>query len=294
MSLLLLRGKVGRQGAGISPVRGHSNVQGQRTVGITEKPKLVPNDKLRELFGFEPPMEEGRNTTALVEGLLDGSVKGFISMGGNLARAIPDRERAEPCWGNLDLNVLVATKLNRSHLYPGKHTWLLPCLVRAEEDRQATGPQAVTMEDSLSMVHGSLGKRKPASPHLKSEIAIVAGIAKATLPPNPKVTWDDWTGDYALIRDLIEATYPDKFRDFNDRLYTPGGFHRGNKARERIWQTDSGKAEFTALDTISAPGDQPEDSDELTMVTLRSNDQFNTTIHGSSDRLRDWQDVTSC
>ena len=285
INLLLLRGNIGRQGAGISPVRGHSNVQGQRTVGITEKPKLVPNDKLRELYGFEPPMEEGRNTTALVEGLLDGSVKGLISLGGNLARAIPDRLRAEPCWGNLDLNVQVATKLNRSHLFPGKHSWLLPCLVRAEEDRQATGPQAVSMEDSLSMVHGSLGKRRPASPHLKSEIAIVTGIAKATLPPNSQVKWDEWTGNYALIRELIEVTYPDKFKDFNDRLYTPGGFHRGNKARERIWQTDSGKAEFTAPETLSALGTEAT-GDELTMVTLRSNDQFNTTVYGFSDRLR--------
>ena len=285
VSLLLLRGNIGRQGAGISPVRGHSNVQGQRTVGITEKPKLVPNDKLRELFGFEPPMEEGRNTTALVEGLLDGSVKGFISLGGNLARAIPDRERAEPCWSKLDLNVQIATKLNRSHLFPGRHSWLLPCLVRSEEDRQATGPQAVTMEDSLSMIHGSFGKRSPASPQLRSEVAIVAGMAKATLPPNPKVKWDDWTGDYSLIRDLIEATYPDKFKDFNDRLYTPGGFHRGNKARERIWQTDSGKAEFTAPETLSALGADAA-GDQMTMVTLRSNDQFNTTIYGFSDRLR--------
>ncbi|GGF76137.1 molybdopterin-containing oxidoreductase formate dehydrogenase [Paracoccus acridae] len=285
ISLLLLRGNIGRQGAGISPVRGHSNVQGQRTVGITEKPKLVPNNKLRELFGFEPPMEEGRNTTALVEGLLDGSVKGLISLGGNLARSIPDRERAEPCWGKLDLNVQVATKLNRSHLFPGRHSWLLPCLVRAEEDRQTTGPQAVSMEDSLSMVHGSLGKRKPASPQLKSEIAIIAGIAKATLPPKPQVKWDEWTGDYALIRDLIEATYPDKFKDFNDRLYTPGGFHRGNKARERIWQTDSGKAEFTAPDTLSALGNEAP-GDQMTLVTLRSNDQFNTTVYGFADRLR--------
>ena len=285
VNLLLLRGNIGRQGAGISPVRGHSNVQGQRTVGITEKPELVPNDRLRDLFGFEPPMQEGRNTTALVEGLLDGSVKGLISLGGNLARAIPDRERVEACWGDLDLNVQVATKLNRSHLFPGRHTWLLPCLVRAEQDRQATGPQAVSMEDSLSMIHGSLGKRSPASPHLKSEIAIVAGIAKATLAPNPRVRWDDWTGDYALVRDLIEATYPDKFRDFNDRLYTPGGFHRGNKARERIWQTDSGKAQFTASDTLSALGEDAT-GDRMTLITLRSNDQFNTTIYGFADRLR--------
>lgn len=286
VNLLLLRGNIGRKGAGISPVRGHSNVQGQRTVGITEKPELVPNDRLRALFGFEPPMEEGRNTTALVEGLLDGSVRGLISLGGNLARAIPDRERIEPRWADLDLNVQIATKLNRSHLYPGHNTWLLPCLVRAEEDLQAGGRQAVSMEDSLSMIHGSLGKRKPASPHLKSEVAIVAGIAKATLPPNPKVRWDDWTADYALIRDMIEATYPDMFRDFNDRLFTPGGFYRGNEARERIWNTDSGKARFTAPDTISALGEEPAGPDEMTLITLRSNDQFNTTIYGFSDRLR--------
>uniref|UniRef100_UPI001E61C52B FdhF/YdeP family oxidoreductase n=1 Tax=Microvirga roseola TaxID=2883126 RepID=UPI001E61C52B len=285
VNLLLLRGNMGREGAGISPVRGHSNVQGQRTVGITEKPKNVPMDKLRELFGFEPPQEEGRSTVDLVEGLLDGSVRGLISMGGNLARAIPDRGRAEESWRGLDLNVQIATKLNCSHLLPGRATWLLPCLVRSEQDMQATGPQAVSMEDSLSMIHGSLGKRKPASPHLKSEVAIVAGIAKATLPPNPKVRWDEWTGDYGLIRDLIEATYPDKFGDFNGRLFTPGGFHRGNPAREREWKTESGKAQFTAPETLTALGEPPQE-EEFTLITLRSNDQFNTTIYGFSDRLR--------
>lgn len=285
VNLLLLRGNIGREGAGISPVRGHSNVQGQRTVGITEKPRDVPMDKLRELFGFEPPQEEGRNTVSLVEGLLDGSVRGVISLGGNLARAIPDRERAERSWRNLDLNVQIATKLNHSHLLPGRATWLLPCLVRSEEDMQATGPQAVSTEDMLSMIHGSMGKRKPASPHLKSEVAIVAGIAKATLPPNPMVKWDEWSGDYALIRDLIEETYPDKFGDFNGRLFMPGGFHRGNSARERMWKTESGKAQFTAPETMSSLGAEPGDG-ELTLVTLRSNDQFNTTIYGFSDRLR--------
>jgi len=285
VNLLLLRGNIGREGAGISPVRGHSNVQGQRTVGITEKPENVPMDKLRELFGFEPPQEEGRSTVDLVEGLLDGSVRGLISMGGNLARAIPDRARAEEAWRGLDLNVQIATKLNRSHLLPGRVTWLLPCLVRAEEDMQATGPQTVTIEDSLSMIHGSLGKRQPASPHLKSEVAIVAGIAKATLPPNPKVNWDEWTGDYGLIRDLIEATYPDKFSNFNGRLFTPGGFHRGNAAREREWKTESGKAQFTAPEALTALGESPE-GEEITLITLRSNDQFNTTIYGFSDRLR--------
>jgi len=285
VNLLMLRGNIGREGTGISPVRGHSNVQGQRTVGISEKPELVPLDRLAELFGFEPPREQGRTTVEVVDGVLDGSVRGFVSLGGNFARAIPDNARAEEAWRGLDLTVQIATKLNRSHLLPGKAAWLLPCLVRAEEDRQATGPQAVTIEDSLSHIHGSLGKRKPASPHLRSEVAIVAGTAKATLPPNPKVKWDDWTGDFGLIRDLIEATYPEEFGDFNGRLFTPGGFYRGNAARDRRWKTESGKAEFTAPEVLSALGKEPE-GEELTLVTLRSNDQFNTTIYGFSDRLR--------
>nr|WP_298724897.1 FdhF/YdeP family oxidoreductase [uncultured Steroidobacter sp.] len=285
VNLLLLRGNIGREGAGISPVRGHSNVQGQRTVGITEKPDDVPMDKLKALFGFEPPREEGRSTVEMVEGLLDGSVRGLISLGGNLARSIPDRARAEQAWRDLDLNVQIATKLNRSHLLPGRNSWLLPCLVRAETDRQATGPQVVTMEDMLSMIHGSLGKRAPASPHLKSEVAIVAGIAKATLPPNPMVKWDEWTADYGLIRSLIEATYPDEFHDFNGRLFTPGGFYRGNSARDRKWQTESGKAQFTTPQFLTSLGQRPK-GEELTLITLRSNDQFNTTIYGFSDRLR--------
>ncbi|NAZ37680.1 FdhF/YdeP family oxidoreductase [Rubellimicrobium sp. CFH 75288] len=285
VNLLLLRGNIGRKGTGISPVRGHSNVQGQRTVGITEKPELVPNDRLRDLFGIEPPMEEGMTTVKVVEGVLDGTVKAFVAFGGNFARAIPDNRRAEPAWAGLDLNVQIATKLNRSHLLPGRATWLLPCLVRAEEDRQATGPQVVTIEDSLSCIHGSLGKRRPASEHLRSEVAIVCGLAKATLEPNPRLRWDEWTGDYGLIRDLIERTYPDQFRDFNARLFVPGGFHKGNAARERRWETESGRAEFTAPDTLSAlPGPLPEEA--LTLITLRSNDQFNTTVYGFRDRLR--------
>lgn len=285
VNLLLLRGNIGRQGAGVSPVRGHSNVQGQRTVGISEKPELVPLGRLEELFDFKAPRDEGRTTVKVVEGLLDGSVRGFVSLGGNFARAIPDQGRTDPVWSRLALNVQIATKLNRSHVLAGGHAWLLPCLVRAEEDRQATGPQAVSMEDSLSMIHGSIGKRTPASPDLKSEIAIIAGIANATLPTNPSVKWDEWRADYGLIRDLIEATYPDQFADFNHRLFEPGGFYRGNAARERQWETESGRAEFTAPDVLCALAKPPEDG-EMTMITIRSNDQFNTTIYGFSDRLR--------
>ncbi|AOR80677.1 FdhF/YdeP family oxidoreductase [Novosphingobium resinovorum] len=284
-NLWLLKGNVGREGTGISPVRGHSNVQGQRTVGISEKPELVPLDRLAEQFGFDPPRDEGLNTIKACHKILSGELKAFIGLGGNFIRAIPERERMEEAWTRLRLTVQIATRLNRSHLVNGEVAYLLPCLGRSEEDVQATGSQAVTMEDSISCIHGSLGKNTPASEHLRSETAIVAGIAKATLPANPKVRWDEWTGDYAKIRDCIEKTYPEQFHDFNRRVFTPGGFHRGNPARGRIWKTESGRAQFsvpTAMRSIGfedAPG-------RFRLMTLRSNDQFNTTIYGYSDRLR--------
>ncbi|WP_240530276.1 FdhF/YdeP family oxidoreductase [Novosphingobium sp. PC22D] len=285
VNLLLMRGNIGREGAGISPVRGHSNVQGQRTVGISEKPELVPLDHLAEQFGFDPPRDKGMNTVEACEGILDGTVQAFVGLGGNFVRAIPEREKMERAWTGMRLTVQIATKLNRSHLINGKVAYLLPCLGRSEEDMQESGPQAVTMEDSLSCIHGSLGKRKPASEHLLSELAIVAGMAKATLPQNPKVRWDEWIGDYAKVRDLIEQTYPDRFSDFNARVFTPGGFYRGNKARDRIWSTESGKAEFTIPEKLNAVG--AEDAvGRYRLITMRSNDQFNTTIYGNSDRMR--------
>lgn len=285
VNLLLLKGNIGRDGTGISPVRGHSNVQGQRTVGISEKPELVPLDKLAEMFDFEPPREKGVNTVEACEGIIDGSIRGFVSLGGNFVRAIPDHDVMEAAWTKMRLTVQIATKLNRSHLTNGEVAYLLPCLGRSEEDMQEAGPQTVSMEDSLSCIHGSVGKHKPASEHLLSELAIVAGMAKATLPPNPKVKWDEWRGDYGKVRDLIEETYPDKFHDFNKRLFTPGGFYRGNSARERIWKTDSGKAEFTVPEALSAAGFEDREG-RYRLMTLRSNDQFNTTIYGYSDRLR--------
>ena len=285
VNLLLMRGNMGRQGAGISPVRGHSNVQGQRTVGISEKPELVPLDKLAEMYDFEPPREKGMNTVEACEGLLDGTVKAFIGLGGNFLRAIPEQGAMEQAWSRLSLSVQIATKLNRGHLFTGETAYLLPCLGRSEEDVQESGPQAVSMEDSLSCVHGSIGKHEPASPDLLSEPAIVAGMAKATLPGNPKVEWDRWVGDYALVRDLIERTYPDQFHDFNQRLFTPGGFHRGNPVRDREWKTESGKAEFSDVEILSAFGVKDAVA-RYRLITLRSNDQFNTTIYGDSDRLR--------
>ncbi|WBU30275.1 FdhF/YdeP family oxidoreductase [Rhodopseudomonas palustris] len=285
VNLLLLRGNIGRDGTGISPVRGHSNVQGQRTVGISEKPELVPLDKMAEQFGFDPPRDKGMNTVEACHGLLDGKVRAFISLGGNFVRAIPERDAMEEAWTRMQLTVQIATKLNRSHLINGKAAYLLPCLGRTEQDIQATGPQAVTMEDTFSCIQGSIGLRKPASEQLKSELAIVAGIAKATLPDNPKLKWDDWVGDYGLVRDLIAESYPEMFHDFNDRMFTPGGFYKGNAARERIWKTESGKAEFTTPDRLNSIGfdDAP---GRYRLMTLRSNDQFNTTIYGMSDRLR--------
>ena len=285
VNLLLMRGNMGREGAGICPVRGHSNVQGQRTVGISEKPELVPLDKLAGMFAFAPPRDKGMNTVEACEGLLTGKTRAFIGLGGNFVRAIPDQHVLEPAWARMRLTVQIATKLNRSHLVNGTVAYLLPCLGRTEEDMQASGPQTVTIEDSLSCIHGSVGRRTPASPYLLSEMAIVAGIAKATLPPNPKVEWQRWLGDYAIVRELIEETYPQYFKNFNDRLFQPGGFYKGNTAHERIWKTESGTAQFTVPVALSAAGfdDAP---GCLRLITMRSNDQFNTTIYGLSDRLR--------
>ena len=286
VNLLLLRGNIGRKGAGCSPIRGHSNVQGQRTVGITEKVKLAPVEKYRELFDLETPEEDGHNTVSFLEGVLDGSNKGYIGLGGNLAKAVPDHELVHEAWGNMELTVHVATKLNTTHCMPGKNSWILPCLVRAEEDMQAGGSQWVSMEDSFSHIYGSRSSRTPASPHLKSETAIVCGLAKATLHgSHPKLTWDEWTDDYSRVRDCIAATYPDEFHDMNARMNKPGGFYRGNAAREREWKTDSGKAEFTDPTTLNACGIGDAEG-RFHLVTLRSNDQFNTTVYGHDDRLR--------
>jgi len=285
VNLLLLRGNIGRTGAGCQPIRGHSNVQGQRTVGITEKPELVPLDKLHDIFGFDPPQQKGHTTVEFLKAVLDGEAQGFIGLGGNLARAVPDQSRVHAAWSRMELTAHVATRLNRTHLLPGKQAYLLPCLVRAEQDMQATGPQTVTIEDSFSHIYGSIGRRTPASEHLKSEVAIVAGIAKATLEPNPRWTWDAWTDDYGSIRDLIARTYPDQFHDMSARMNQPGGFYRGNAAHDRIWKTESGKAEFTVPTVLNASG-TGEAPGRFTLVTLRSNDQFNTTVYGHDDRLR--------
>jgi molybdopterin-dependent oxidoreductase alpha subunit len=286
-NLLLMGGHIGRPGAGICPVRGHSNVQGQRTVGITEKPELAPLDKLAELYAFEPPREKGLNTVETCEGVLSGKVQAFVGLGGNFLRAVPDTDRIEPAWRNLQLTVHVATKLNRSHLIPGKVAYLLPCKGRIEIDRQQTGEQTVSMEDSTGVMHASRGVAEPAADTLLSEPAIVAGIAQATLAPNPKVPWERWVGDYALIRDAIAKTWPDVFHDFNERLKAPGGFPRPLPARERQWKTPNKKANFLGFGDMKADPDAPETGpDVLRLMTLRSDDQFNTTVYSFDDRFR--------
>ncbi|RZI59569.1 MAG: FdhF/YdeP family oxidoreductase [Rubrivivax sp.] len=290
-NLLLLRGNIGKPGAGICPVRGHSNVQGQRTVGITEKPELAPIDKLREVYRFEPPTKKGLNTVETCQGVLDGSVRAFIGLGGNFLRAVPDSPRIEAAWRGMRLTVQVATKLNRTHLIRGEVAYLLPCLGRSEIDQQASGPQKVSVEDSTGHMHASSGVVEPASATLMSEVGIVAGLAKATLPQSGLLKWDAWTGDYGLIRDEIARVFPDIFHDFNARFEAPGGFPRPVPARERIWKTEAKKATFIAPASLIADPDAPssvdgDDPTVLRLMTMRSDDQFNTTIYSLDDRFR--------
>jgi len=286
-NLLLLRGNIGKRGAGICPVRGHSNVQGQRTVGITEKPQLAPLDALEQRYRFRAPREKGMATVEACRGILDGEVQAFIGLGGNFVRAIPETELMERAWYKLALTVQVATKLNRSHLVHGRSAYLLPCRGRIEIDEQATGPQAVSMEDSTGCMHGSRGVVEPASPHLMSEVGIIAGLAQVTLEENPALPWARWSENYALIRDEIAAIYPDIFRDFNARMWTPGGFHRPVAAAERRWKTPNGKANFIVPAGLDEDPDMPaQGADVLRLMTLRSDDQFNTTIYSLDDRFR--------
>ncbi len=287
-NLLLLRGNIGKPGGNILPIRGHSNVQGQRTVGITEKPELAPLDQFEKQFGFKPPREKGINTIGTANAMEKGGLEALICLGGNLARALPDGPHIENGWRKIPLTVQISTKLNRSHIIHGKAAYILPCLGRIEIDRQASGAQAVSMEDSTAFFHGSKGQVKPASPNLLSEPKIVAELAKATLPPNPKVPWDEWVANYSRIRDSMEETWPEMFKDFNKRLFTPGGFERPLPARKRQWKTSTGRANFIVPDD---PAGDPmavshQGKDIFRLSTVRSNDQFNTTIYGFTDRLR--------
>jgi molybdopterin-dependent oxidoreductase alpha subunit len=282
-NLLMLRGNIGRKGAGISPLRGHSNVQGDRTVGITEIPSDALLDGLARVFGFEPPRNKGHNAIEAIEAIRDRRSRALVCLGGNLAVAMSDPEVTFKAMRNLDLVVHIATKLNRSHLLPAKEAFILPCLGRTETDIQATGRQSVTVEDSMSMVHASRGGLKPASEHLRSEPAIIAGMALATLP-NTRVGWTDLIADYGKIRDAIEAVFPE-FADFNARIKKPGGFRLYVAASERDWRTPSKKANFL---TYSGLDEDPRvaNREALTLTTIRSHDQYNTTIYGMNDRYR--------
>jgi molybdopterin-dependent oxidoreductase alpha subunit len=283
VNLLMLRGNIGREGAGISPLRGHSNVQGDRTVGITEIPNDALLDGLARVFGFEPPRNKGHNAVEAVEAIRDGRSKALVCLGGNLAVAMSDPEVTFEAMRNLDLAVHIATKLNRSHLLLAKQSFILPCLGRTEIDIQATGRQSVTVEDSMSMVHASGGGLKPASEHLRSEPAIIAQIAMATLP-NTRVGWAELISDYGKIRDCIEAVFPE-FADFNARIKKPGGFRLYVAASEREWLTPTRKANFLVYPGLEEDP-RVADREVLTLTTIRSHDQYNTTIYGLNDRYR--------
>jgi molybdopterin-dependent oxidoreductase alpha subunit len=285
MNLLLLRGNIGRPGAGICPVRGHSNVQGARTVGISEKPPAAMLDAIESVFGFAVPRAHGHTVVEAIEAMEAGASKALICLGGNLAVAAPDPQATYAAMRRLDLHVNIATKLNRTHLLVGRETLLLPCLGRTEIDIQASGRQSVTVEDSMSMVHASRGMNQPASPHLRSEPAIVAGIAKAIWPDGGGVDWDGLTADYDRTRDAIAAVFPDLFAGYNERVRTPGGFRLPLAHADRVWKTRSGKANFLIY---AADGEEPRrgDPDVLLLTTIRSHDQYNTTVYGLNDRYR--------
>ena len=289
VNLLLMRGNIGKPGAGVCPVRGHSNVQGQRTVGVTEDPKKVPTELIEQHFGFKVPQQLGLCTVDACEGILAGQVRGFIGLGGNFLRAIPDTARMEPAWQTLELNVQIATKLNRTHLIPANNTWLLPCLGRIEIDRKNGTEQTYTTEDSTGCIHGWRGSAEPVGPNLRAETSIVAGLALATLPPGHSIDWQAWGDDYSRIRTAIGIIYPEIFHDMESRMAEPGGFHRPIAAARRVWSTKSGKAQFITPATLNEDDDITPDvtpRDVLQLMTLRSNDQFNTTIYGYEDRFR--------
>lgn len=283
-NLLLLRGNMGRPGAGICPLRGHSNVQGDRTVGITERPMPLLLDQMKKVFGFEPPRAHGHSVVESIAAMRDGTAKAIVCLGGNLAIAASDPQACAEGFRNLDLAVHITTKLNRTHLLTARASYILPCLGRTERDEQAGGVQSVTVEDSMSMVHASRGFLKPPGAEVRSEPWIVAGLAKATLGAKGGIDWDAYAADYDLIRDKIEAVFPD-FADYNRRIREPGGFHLPNSAAMRIWKTESGKANF-----LVAPGleedDTTADPTVLRLTTLRAHDQYNTTVYSLDDRYR--------
>jgi molybdopterin-dependent oxidoreductase alpha subunit len=281
VNLLLLGGNIGRAGAGVCPVRGHSNVQGDRTMGIFEHVDHGFLDRLGQQFGFAPPRRPGLDTVGAIRAMSEGHVRVFFGLGGNFLSATPDTERTAAGLRRCRLTAQVSTKLNRGHLVTGQTALILPCLGRSERDLTAAGPQFVTVEDSMSIVHRSQGSLSPPAPDLRSEPAIVAGLARATLGHASAVPWEELSADYDRVRDHISAVVPG-FQDFNRRVRGPDGFVLPNPARRRRFETPSGRARFVVHPRPRiqlAPG-------QLLMMTIRSHDQFNTTIYGLDDRYR--------
>ncbi|MFJ6841240.1 FdhF/YdeP family oxidoreductase [Streptomyces griseoluteus] len=280
VNVLLLRGNLGREGAGPSPVRGHSNVQGNRTCGIDHRPSKEFLDRLAEVCEIDPPREHGLDTVNTIEAMHTGDVKVFVGMGGNFALAAPDTPYTFEALRKCELTVQVSTKLNRSHLVHGKQALILPCLGRTEKDRQAGGEQGTSVEDSMSMVHLSVGMKRPASEHLLSEPAIIAGMARAALPGSA-TPWEWYVEDYDRIRDTM-AKALEGFEDFNRRVRLPLGFRIKQPARELVFRTPTQRAEFSSAgltDVVPAAG-------MLKLGTMRSHDQWNTTIYSDDDRYR--------
>ncbi|MEU7605629.1 FdhF/YdeP family oxidoreductase [Streptomyces sp. NPDC040724] len=282
VNLLLLRGNIGRPGAGVCPVRGHSNVQGDRTMGIFERPAPAFLDALDLEFGITSPRGHGFDVVRSIQAMRDGRAKVLFAMGGNFVGATPDTEVTEAAIRRTALTVHVSTKLNRSHAVTGRRALILPTLGRTDKDVQAAGKQFVTVEDSMGMVHASRGNLAPASPHLLSEPAIVARMARAVLGAASATPWEEFERDYASIRDRISRVVPG-FEDFNAKVARPGGFQLPHAPRdERRFPTTTGKANFTA-----APVEYPTvPQGRLLLQTLRSHDQYNTTIYGLDDRYR--------
>ncbi len=280
VNVLLLRGNIGREGAGPCPIRGHSNVQGNRTCGIHHAPSEAWLARLDAACGITSPREHGLDTVRTIDGMYKGQVNVFVGMGGNFASATPDTQYTFEALRRCGLTVHVSTKLNRSHVVHGKEALILPCLGRTEFDEQAEGPQQVTVEDSMSMVHLSKGMKSPASKFLMSECAIISNIARAAMP-NSKTPWEKYTGNYDLIRDKMSEALVG-FDDFNRRVRKPLGFRLAQPARELTFNTPTERANFHAAPLHNALPP----AGKLTMCTVRSHDQFNTTVYSDNDRYR--------
>jgi molybdopterin-dependent oxidoreductase alpha subunit len=281
VNLMLMRGQIGVPGAGVCPVRGHSNVQGDRTMGIWERPTEAFLNRLATEFDFEPPRNHGFDTVKAIHAMHDGGAKVFFALGGNFLSATPDTEYTAAALRRCRLTVHVSTKLNRAHLVTGDTALILPCLGRTEIDAQANGPQFVSTENSMGIVQMSQGTLEPASPHLLSEPQIVSRLARTTLGQRSAVDWEGLAGDYDRIRVKIERVVPG-FEDYNVRVREPGGFYLPNAARDRVFNTKSGKAKFT-IHELSRLKLEP---DQFLMMTIRSHDQFNTSVYSSNDRYR--------